>query len=103
MAPPTPVTLRAAAFADAIGVNTHINWQATASAYKDQAKVRAALDYLGVNYVRDATPLAGWTQPFYETLAADGIKFNIPVSSTEYNRTGSFQADLARRSSRARC
>ena len=96
MAPPTPVTLRAAAFADAIGVNTHINWQATASAYKDQAKVRAALDYLGVNYVRDATPFAGWTQPFYETLAADGIKFNIPVSSTEYNRTGSFQADLAR-------
>lgn len=88
--------VRAADFLNTIGVNTHINWQGSGLAYTDQEAVRNSLQYLGIKYVRDGAPVEGWTLPFYQTLAADGIKFDIPVSSGEYNATGDFSTDLSR-------
>lgn len=86
----------AGAFTDMIGVNSHMDWQSAGSAYASIATVRSALTYLGVRHVRDATPYPGWTLPIYQQLAATGIRFIFPISSTEFNRTGSFAADLDR-------
>jgi hypothetical protein len=90
----TSVAMRAANFLDTIGVNTHINWQDSGSAYANQANIKSAIAYLGADYVRDGVPYEGWTLPFYQELAATGVKFNLVTSADAFNQTGSFATDL---------
>ncbi|MFC7538728.1 hypothetical protein ACFQU2_03705 [Siccirubricoccus deserti] len=88
--------MRTANFLDTIGVNTHINWQDSGSAYANQETIKEAIEYLGVGYVRDGVPYEGWTLPFYQELANAGVKFNLLTMATAFNETGSFETDLDR-------
>jgi len=90
----TAVNLRAAELVDTIGVNTHISWQDSGSAYANQTTIKDAIAYLGVHYVRDGVPYEGWTLPFYQQLFAAGVKFDLIVSADDFNSTGDFMASL---------
>jgi hypothetical protein len=62
------LAVRAADCTNSIGINTHIDFSVTA--YSNFSVVEAALTYLGVKQIRDATqfPL------FAQVAAANGIK-----------------------------
>ena len=94
MAATTPT--RAAAIVDGIGVNTHLHWRASDSAYANLDAVKNAISYLGVNHLRDAAPTEGWTMPIYRELAAQGISFNILATAPEFSANGNYALDVAR-------
>jgi Ca2+-binding RTX toxin-like protein len=66
-------------FVDSIGVNTHVAY--IGSPYSNVSVVENALNYLGVKYVRDLNP-SSYVLSDYETLAADGIQFDLIISNT---------------------
>jgi hypothetical protein len=81
-----PATLRAADFIAAIGVNTHLEYYDTAYALPngsapDAQKIASELAYLGISRIRDGFPTAQ-TLPAMQTLAADGIRFDMLVPSS---------------------
>jgi len=73
------VTARPAdSFVNSIGVNVHLGYSNTV--YNDFTAVRAALDKLGVRYIRDGVGLGRSTvYSRYRTLAEDGIGLDIIV------------------------
>jgi hypothetical protein len=58
-----------------LGVVTHLDYRGTP--YENLEQVRAALRYIGLDTLRDMTPLAN-TRP-YESLAGDGFRFNFVI------------------------
>ncbi|WP_149535797.1 carbohydrate-binding domain-containing protein [Siccirubricoccus phaeus] len=88
------VAMRAADFIDTIGVNTHLAWKGSGLPYSHQDKIVAAIDYLGVNYIRDGVPHAGYTLDQYVELAERGVQFNLLVTSDAFNETGDYAHDL---------
>lgn len=94
MAAQTPI--RAADFIDSVGINTHLSWGGSTSAYANRTAVLEAIDYLGVSFIRDGSPTEGWTMPLYRTLADKGIQFNIVVTGPEVTQYGSYAKDLQR-------
>src|ERR1700736_2033678 len=69
---------RAAAFTNSIGVNNHLGWLGTP--FANLSLVEADLAYLGVSHVRDEAPVS-YMVPAYETLAAEGIKFDLIITN----------------------
>lgn len=71
-------------FLSSIAINTHMSY--TDGAYANVANVASDLAYLGITTVRDAVPTPDGGIPAVnqiaalETLAADGIKFDLLVS-----------------------
>jgi hypothetical protein len=87
----TTSTLRAASFADSIGVNLHM--AGTSSAYGNVNKVIADLQYLGIDHVRDRAIDPTYNQTSYGKLAAAGIHFDLFIQpGTDLNYTASFAA-----------
>jgi hypothetical protein len=84
----------AGAFADSVGVNTHIIYDDTA--YGDFNTVRARLKELGVRHIRDG--ICGtcvWQWERYEALATDGIRLNAGAgwpNATTQQRTDALAA-----------
>ena len=63
-------------FRDAIGVNVHLQYATTA--YRDEQQVEKALDYLGVNHVRDGALRHGEDVfDTYVNLAQHGAHFDL--------------------------
>jgi hypothetical protein len=60
-----------------LGIVTHLDYRRTP--YEDLARVKAALRYIGIDRLRDMTPL-GNPKP-YELLAAEGFRFNFVIRS----------------------
>jgi hypothetical protein len=60
-----------------LGIVTHLDYRRTP--YEDLARVQAALRYIGIDRLRDMTPLAN-PKP-YELLAAEGFHFNFVIRS----------------------
>jgi hypothetical protein len=58
-----------------LGVVTHLDYRGTP--YEKLEQVRAALRYIGLDTLRDMTPLAN-RRP-YESLASDGFRFNFVI------------------------
>jgi hypothetical protein len=58
-----------------LGVVTHLDYRGTP--YENLEQVRAALRYIGLDTLRDMTPLAN-KRP-YESLASDGFRFNFVI------------------------
>jgi hypothetical protein len=83
----------ASTFLNSIGVNTHLNDNATE--YGNVPGVLSELQYLGVSRIRDDTPKS-WTLPNYESLAAAGIKLDLFVGYDpgEEMGNGGIQSDL---------
>ena len=78
-------------FIHSIGVNTHISWQNSGSAYANVSAVENSLAYLGATHVRDGIPYAGWTLPEYIAIAQIGVRFDILASGP----TIDIQGDIA--------
>ena len=73
-----PASPRDAADAlQSLGVVTHLDYRPTP--YEDLSRVQAALRYVGIDRLRDMTPLAN-PKP-YEVLAARGFRFNFVIRS----------------------
>lgn len=70
----TPVPDAAAALRR-LGVVTHLDYRGTP--YENLEQVRGALRYIGLDTLRDMTPLAN-RRP-YESLARDGFRFNFVI------------------------
>jgi len=64
------------AFLNSIGVNTHLNDNATE--YGNIPEVLSELQYLGVSRIRDNTP-DSWTLSNYDSIAAAGIKLDLLI------------------------
>ncbi len=64
-----------------LGMVTHLDYRGTP--YENLEKVRAALSYIGLDTLRDMTPLAN-TRP-YVSLASDGFRFNFVIRSEAVN------------------
>jgi hypothetical protein len=68
------------AFIQTIGVNTHLAYQGTPY-YANPQGVFTALQYLGINTIRDQSPLYSTIDPTTfanaETLASYGVKFDV--------------------------
>jgi len=68
------------AFIQSIGVNTHLAYQGTPY-YANPQGVFSALQYLGINTLRDQSPLYNTIDPTSfataETLASYGVKFDV--------------------------
>jgi trimeric autotransporter adhesin len=68
------------AFVQSIGVNTHLAYQGTPY-YANPQGVYSALQYLGVNTIRDQSPLYSSIDPASyanaQTLASYGVKFDV--------------------------
>ncbi|MBP0496235.1 calcium-binding protein [Pararoseomonas indoligenes] len=88
--------MSASAFLDAMGVNTHVNNWGNGSSYEDFDKVRGALTYLGIQYIRDGVPIENTSFPRYEALAGAGYRFDFIVSAVDFNIAGSYEIDLKR-------
>lgn len=58
-----------------LGVVTHLDYRGTP--YENLEQVRAALRYIGLDTLRDMTPLAN-KRP-YESLASDGFRFSFVI------------------------
>ena len=58
-----------------LGVVTHLDYRGTP--YENLGQVRGALRYIGLDTLRDMTPLAN-KRP-YETLASEGFRFNFVI------------------------
>jgi hypothetical protein len=58
-----------------LGVVTHLDYRGTP--YENLEQVRGALRYIGLDTLRDMTPLAN-KRP-YESLAGDGFRFNFVI------------------------
>jgi Ca-dependent carbohydrate-binding module xylan-binding len=84
----------ASAFLSSIGVNTHLNDNATE--YGNIPGVLSELQYLGVSRIRDDTPKS-WTLSNYESLAVAGIKLDLFIGYDpgEEMGNGGIQSDLA--------
>jgi hypothetical protein len=69
-------------FVESVGVNVHLGY--SGSVYSEFSRVRAALDELGVRYIRDGV---GQNRPDVysrlRTLGADGVKVNIEVGDPQ--------------------
>jgi hypothetical protein len=65
--------IRAADFVSRMGVNAHVSW--SKYPYAETAKVVAAMDYLGVDHLRDHINSASF--PVFKQLAASGVKFDL--------------------------
>jgi hypothetical protein len=65
--------LRASDFVKTIGVNAHVSW--TQYPYNDTSKVISAMDYLGVDNLRDYINSSSF--PIFKQLAAAGVKFDL--------------------------
>jgi hypothetical protein len=65
----------AAAALQRLGVVTHLDYRGTP--YENLEQVRGALSYIGLNTLRDMTPLAN-RRP-YESLAGDGYRFSFVI------------------------
>lgn len=73
----------AADFIDSIGVGTHLNYYDTP--YGDFARVRSAIDYLGIHHVRESIGSQTEHQRRIDALGADGVKFNFVMQgNSEY-------------------
>jgi hypothetical protein len=71
----TKTALSAGAFVESIGVNTHLAF--SNSAYTNVAEVGSALNYLGVDHVRDGLYTTTSATNAFDALAAAGIKFDF--------------------------
>src|ERR1700744_1230087 len=71
----TQTALSATGFLNSLGVNTHLSFDT--STYANVAKVATALDYLGIDHVRDSLYTSTLAISSFDTLAADGIKFDF--------------------------
>jgi hypothetical protein len=69
------VALSAGAFVDSIGINVHLAY--TNSEYTNVTQVGSALNYLGVENVRDNLSTSTLAVNGFEALAAAGIKFDF--------------------------
>ncbi|WP_374471745.1 calcium-binding protein [Phenylobacterium sp.] len=69
-------TLDAEQFVRGVGVNVHVSW--TKHPYSDTTKVIEALDYLGIDSIRDYINIASF--PIYKQLAAAGIRFDLMLN-----------------------
>ena len=67
-------------FRDAIGVNVHLQYEDTV--YRDEKQVAKALDYLGVNHIRDGAFRRGeGAFDSYVKLAQQGVHFDLFFNS----------------------
>ena len=94
---PQPLpTMPLRTFQDSIGVNVHMEY--TDGLYANEAQVIADLKYLGINHVRDAVPLPGYTAPdglqHMKDMLAKGILFDLIASSGETPAANVQQIDL---------
>ena len=79
----TQTALSATGFVDSLGVNTHMAFGGT---YGDVAEVAVALNYLGIDHVRDNLYTSAAATTGFDTLAADGIKFDFtPALASNYS------------------
>ncbi len=85
---------RSADYSAFIGINTHLS--DNLSPYGNTRQVKADLDYLGINQVRDTNPFT-WSVGLYAALAQLGVKLDIAITHNpgEELGHGGIQADLA--------
>ena len=85
---------QSADFAAMIGVNTHLS--DNLSSYGNTKQVKAELDYLGTNQVRDTNAFT-WSVRAYAALAQLGVKFDIVLAHNpgEELAQGGLASDLA--------
>ena len=80
----TQTALSATGFVDSLGVNTHMAF--TGTTYTNVAQVDVALNYLGIDHVRDNLYTTSVATAGFDALAADGIKFDFtPALATNYS------------------
>lgn len=69
-------------FVESVGVNVHLSYSDTE--YGEFDRVRAALDALGVRYIRDGVGLnRSSVYSRFRTLGADGVKVNVIVGDPQ--------------------
>ena len=69
-------TMRAAAFLDALGVNTHIG----SEPYNDPAKLASLLSYLGIRNVRQSSPIDALSLSNMQALGKLGARFDLIIN-----------------------
>src|SRR4029434_3137491 len=79
--PVTPAeSIEASSLVASLGVNVHLNFSGTA--YQNVSAVQTALDYLGVNTMRDMGAQQNTTP--YATLASKGYHFDFFAPGAQY-------------------
>jgi Ca2+-binding RTX toxin-like protein len=75
-----PQTIEASSFISSLGVNVHMNFAGTA--YTNVTAVENAMNYLGLNTMRDMGAQANMSA--YDTLANAGFKFDFMAPGGQY-------------------
>ena len=73
-------------FLQSIGINAHLGWDDTA--YGNASLISQSLSYLGLDNVRASVPTATNDIGTYETLASQGVRFDLLMVSTPVDIAG---------------